>query len=164
MEEKEPTITVTRGAKRAVQGEEPDPSSRSSTGMRIPGIGDVASGVTQGVRNAWLAGLGVLSVAGEAGSQVFNALVEEGKSWEQTQRERTQSTAQQVRSLRKEGARTVEAMEEMARDEMEAMLKRMGVPRRSDFEELQAEVDELIRKVERLSRSIEREKTRTEGS
>lgn len=163
-DQQKPTITVTRGAKKAVQGEEPDKSSRSSTGMRIPGVGEVASGVVQGVRNAWLAGLGVLSVAGEASSQVFNALVEEGKSWEQTQRERTESTARQIRSLRKEGARTAEAMEEMARDEMDLMLKRMGVPRRSDLEELQSEVDELIRKVDRLTRSIERGQTRNEAS
>lgn len=164
MEENKPTITVTRGAKNAVEGKEPDESSRSSTGIGIPGVGDVASGLTRGVRNAWLAGLGVLSVAGEASSQVFSALVEEGRSWEQTQRERTQSTAREVRGLREEGRRTVETVEEIARDEMDEMLKRMGVPRRSDLDELQAEVDELIRKVERLSHSIEEEKTRNESS
>lgn len=164
MEENKPTITVTRGAKRAVQGETPDDSSRSSTGIGLPGVGDVASGVTQGIRNAWLAGLGVLSVAGEASAQVFNALVEEGKSWEQAQRERTRSTARQVQSLREDGRRTVETVEEMARDEMDEVLKRMGVPRRSDLDELQSEVDELIRKVERLSRSIERAETPKEAS
>lgn len=163
MEEDKPTITVTRGAKKAVEGEEPNESTRSATGIGIPGVGDVTSGLTRGVRNAWLAGLGVLSVAGEASSQVFNALVEEGKSWEQTEREQTQSTAREVQSLREEGRRTVETVEELARDEMDEMLKRMGVPRRSDLDELQAEVDELIQKVERLSRSIEEEKVREES-
>lgn len=164
MEEKEPTITVTRGAKKAVRGEARDDSSSSSTGTGLPGVSDVISGLVQGVRSTWLAGLGVLSVAGDAGSQVFDALVEEGKSWEQAQRERTESTARQVRSLREEGSRTVEAMQEMAQDEMDDLLKRLGVPRRSDLDELQAEVDELIRKVERLSRSIERERARREPS
>lgn len=159
MEEQKPTITVTRGAKKAVEGEPRKESSRS-TGFQLPGITDVASGVTQGARNVWLAGLGALSVAGEAGTEVFNALVKEGRSWEQTQRERTETTAEQVQSLQEEGRRTVEAMEEMAREEMDEVLARVGMPRRSDLDELQAEVGELIQKVERLSRSIERDKGR----
>lgn len=158
MEEQKPTITVTRGAKRAVEGKPPEESR--STGMEIPGVMDVASGLAQGVRSTWLAGLGVLSVAGEAGAQVFNALVEEGRSWEQKQRERTEFTARQMQNLREEGSRTVEAMEELAQEELDDLLKRMGVPRRSDLDELKSEVDDLIRKVEQMSRSIEREKDR----
>lgn len=158
MSERKPTVTVTRGAKKAVRGE------REGDEMQLPGVWDLASGMVRGVRNAWLAGLGILSVAQDASTQVFNALVEEGRSWEQRQAKRRDATARRVRTLREEGSRTVDAMEARMREEVGDALQRIGVPRRADIDELRAEVDVLVQKVERLSRSVEREKGRGEAS
>lgn len=102
-------------------------------------------------------------MAEEAGSQVFDALVEEGKSWEQAQRERTEETAERVRALRKEGARAVEVAEERVRDEVRQTLRRIGVPHRDDIHELRDEIDDLSEKMDRLAEAIAEKRKEEEG-
>lgn len=160
MSNEEPTITVTRGSKKEAPERSSSSSedrSRSSSGLGLPGPGTLVSGVVRGVRNVWWAGLGVFAVAQNAGSQVFDALVEEGKSWEQKRRERTEATARQVRQLTKEEG-TVEAVERRVSKEVNNILQRVGVPRRSDLDELRDQVDALSEKIERLSQSVEEAK------
>lgn len=150
MSDKGPTITVTRGSKENA----PEDQSRSSSGFGLPGLGTLVSGLVRGARNAWWAGLGVLAVAETVGSQVFDALVEEGKSWEQQRRERTEARFRQVQELAGDGE-TVEAVEERVREEVDTVLRRIGVPRRGDLEELHEQVDALRETIERLSESVE---------
>jgi poly(hydroxyalkanoate) granule-associated protein len=102
----------------------------------------------------WLAGLGALSVAEEAGTQVFNALVEEGKSWEQERRKQTEQTAKQVRTLTEEGTDAIEAVEERVRDEVNDVLHQMGIPRRDDIDELRDQVDALAEKMDQLADAV----------
>jgi len=77
-----PKINVTRG-KRADKEKKNKQAQSSST---APGAMEVATGLAQRAREMWLAGLGALSLAEEAGTKVFDALVEEGKSWEEQRR------------------------------------------------------------------------------
>ena len=150
-DDKTPNINVTRGKKKRSK----KTSSRAgSSGSELPGAMDVASGLARSVRNVWLAGLGALSVAEEAGTQVFNALVEEGKSWEQARRERTEMTAEQVQKLSDEGTRAVEVLEKRVRDEVDDVLHRIGVPHQNDIEELRSQVDALAEKMDRLTEAI----------
>jgi poly(hydroxyalkanoate) granule-associated protein len=102
----------------------------------------------------WLAGLGALSVAEEAGTKVFNALVEEGKSWEEQRRKQQKQTAEQVKNLQEEGTRAVEAVEARVRDEVNDALRRIGVPHRDDIDELRHQVDALSEKMDRLTDAI----------
>lgn len=146
-----PKINVTRGKRK--DKEKKSKRSRSA-GSELPGAMEVASGLAQRAREMWLAGLGALSVAEEAGSQVFNALVEQGKSWEEKRREETQKTAEQVRSLTEEGGRTVEAVEERVRNEVSEALRRIGVPHRNDVDELRDQVDALSEKLDQLAETI----------
>lgn len=151
-----PTINVTRGSnrERRERAESSGGRSRSSSGFGLPGPGALVSGAIRGVRNAWWAGLGILAVAREAGSKVFDALVEEGKSWEQAQRERREATVQQVQQLG-DGEATVEAVEERVREEVNNVLQRVGVPHRDDVDELREQIDALTERIERLAQSIE---------
>jgi poly(hydroxyalkanoate) granule-associated protein len=151
MSDDSPKINVTRG-KRA--DKEQKNASRSRRGSDLPGAMEMASGLARRAREMWLAGLGALSVAEEAGTQVFNALVEEGKSWEQERREQTQKTARQVERITEEGSRAVEAVEERVRDEVNDALRRIGVPHRDDVDDLRTQVDALSEKLDRLADAI----------
>lgn len=161
-----PTINVTRGSnrnRRKRSGASSSDPSHSSSGLGLPGAGTLVSGMIRGVQNAWWAGLGVLAVAEDAGSKVFDALVEQGKSWEQERRKKTETTARRVQRLVGDGEDTVEAVEKRVRDEVNEVLGGIGVPRRGDLEELREQVDTLSREVERLARSIE-DATETDSS
>lgn len=151
-ENNSPKINVTRGKR----SDRTETSSRATTsGSTLPGPMEVASGLARRAQNLWWAGLGALSVAEEAGTQVFNALVEEGKSWEQARRERTQDTAEQVEAITEEGARAVETVEARVRSEMSEALRRIGVPPREDVDELREQIDTLSKKLDRLADAID---------
>lgn len=147
-----PKINVTRGKR----SDRTETSSRTTaSGATLPGPMEVASGLARRAQNLWWAGLGALSVAEEAGTQVFDALVEEGKSWEQARRERTQETAEQVEAITQEGTRAVEAVEARVRDEVREALRQVGVPHRDDVDELRDQVDALSTKLDRLAAAID---------
>lgn len=151
-----PTITVTRGTKDRSRrrSRSSQAASSASSGWGLPGPGDVVSGLVRGTRAAWWAGLGLLDVAQSAGAQVFDALVEEGRSWERARRERTEATARRVRRVTDESD-AIRAAAERARTELSSMLRRVGVPSRDDVEELREKVDALGTQIEALSRSVE---------
>lgn len=154
-----PKINVTRGKKKRSKKKS---SKKKSAGSDLPGAMEMASGLARRAREMWLAGLGALSVAEEAGTQVFNALVEEGKSWEQERRKKTQQTAKQVQSITEEGAQAVEAVEQRVRTEVNDALKQIGVPRRDDVQELRDQVDALSKKMDALADAVA-EKKETDG-
>lgn len=146
-----PKISVTRGKR---EDKDANANRSRSAGSELPDAMQVATGLAQRAREMWLAGLGALSVAEEAGTQVFNALVEEGKSWEEKRREETEKTAEQVRDLTEEGGRAVEAVEERVRSEVNAALRQIGVPHRNDVDELRDQVDALSEKLDQLADAI----------
>jgi poly(hydroxyalkanoate) granule-associated protein len=150
-----PKINVTRGNR---SDRKKRASGTGASGPSVPGPMEVASGLARSVQNLWWAGLGALSVAEEAGTKVFDALVEEGKSWERAQREQTKQTAERVEALADEGAQAVEAVESQVRDEVNEALRRLGVPGRDDVDELREQVDSLSKKLDRLAAAID-EKT-----
>jgi poly(hydroxyalkanoate) granule-associated protein len=150
-DDKSPKINVTRGKKKRSKKKS---SKKKSAGSDLPGAMEMASGLARRARNMWLAGLGALSVAEEAGTQVFNALVEEGKSWEQERRKKTERTAKQVQNLTEEGTQAIEAVEQRVRTEVNDALKQIGVPRRDDVQELRDQVDALSKKMDALADAV----------
>ena len=153
-----PTITVTRGTKdrsRRRRSRSSRAASSASSGWGLPGPGDVVSGLIRGTRAAWWAGLGLLDVAQSAGAQVFDALVEEGKSWEQAQRERREQRARQVRRATRESD-AIQAAEERVQEEVNAALQRIGVPSRDDVDALKDQVEALSDRVDRLTDAVRR--------
>ena len=153
-----PTITVTRGTKdrsRRRRSRSSRAASSASSGWGLPGPGDVVSGLVRGTRAAWWAGLGLLDVAQSAGAQVFDALVEEGKSWEQAQRERREQRARQVRRATRESD-AIQAAEERVQEEVNAALQRIGVPSRDDVDALKDQVEALSDRVDRLTDAVRR--------
>lgn len=146
----QPTISVTRGRK-----ERPKKEKQTQTPSLLPDPMQVVSGVAQGARSLWLAGLGAVSMAEDAGTKAFNALVDEGKSWEQTRRERTAAAARRVKQLRDDSTQAVGAVEERVRAELDDVLERVGVPSQDDMDTLRSEVNALSEKVERLAKALQ---------
>lgn len=157
MSDDKPKITVTRGKRNERSNRRKKSSSKNksqSSGLGLPGPGAIIAGALRGAHNAWWASLGLIAVARDAGSQVFNALVEEGKSWEQAERKRREEQASQVRQWAEERD-AVEVVEERVRTEVNNALRRVGVPHRDDIEDLREQIDALSDRLERITQSVE---------
>ena len=151
-DDRKPTISVTRGTR----SDRTTKSDRTAaSGLSVPGPIDAVTGLARSAQRLWWAGLGVLSVAQEASTQVFDALVEEGKTWEQARRERPPKTVERVERVTEESVRAVEAVEKRVRDEVHATLRRLGVPRRRDVDALHEQIDALSDKLDRLADAID---------
>ena len=155
MSNDKPTINVTRGS-RGKKSSTPTTSSskKQAASSSLPSAMDVAQGLAETTRRMWLAGLGALSMAEEAGTSAFNALVDEGKSWEQARRERTDAVSKQVKRLADESADAASAVEDRVRTEIDNALSRVGVPSRDDIDDLRDQVNDLHEKVDRLANAL----------
>lgn len=140
-----PTITITRGRR----GDRA--SVREPCDGRLPGPGDVASGLVQGARTAWLVGLGTFSGAVDVGGQLLTGLVDEGISWMTAPRKRTTKTAKDVARLRDEGAEVAEHAEEEVRKHMSNALRVVGVAPAADVRALREKINTLAVEVDRLN-------------
>lgn len=157
-ENQKPTITVTRGTRKERRQ---DASTTESSSFGWTGPFELASGLFRRARSVWWAGLGVLSVAEEAGTKIFKALVEEGKSWEQARRERSQRTAKRVEALSKNGVQAVEAVEDRVRNGVNETLHRLGVPHRDDLDDLRDQIDALADRIDHLAEGLSDEAPRS---
>jgi len=151
-DDQKPTISVTRGKRSDRTEKRPQ---KTASGFAVPGPMGVATGLVRGAQSLWWAGLGALSVAEEVGTQVFDALVEEGKSWEQARREQRQATVERIEAFTNENTRAVEAARARVRDEVHAALRQLGVPRRRDVDELRDQIDALSDKLDHLAEAID---------
>ncbi|WP_028566765.1 phasin family protein [Salisaeta longa] len=154
-DEQKPSINITRGTR----GKKSSRASSKHNGSSGAGLGDVAasaaSGAARTAQNVWLAGLGTLSVAEEWSGKIFDALVEEGRSWEQTRRARTSDAKQRLEQTETELADAASAFEQRMRTEVNGALERLGVPSQSDVEALREQVQSLNAKVERMADALD---------
>lgn len=156
MSEKSPTINVTRGSNRN-ERKRRSSTTEGSYGLDVSGPLNIVSGLVRGARTAWWAGLGVLGVVEDTGTQVFDSLVEKGKSWTQVTRKRTEARAQRLRKLARRERGFVQDVERRAHAEVGELLRRIDVPQRDDVEELRRQVDRLSERIDRLAAAIEDE-------
>jgi len=157
MSDDKPKITVTRGKQRKNSTRKQSSSavrSQSSSSPGLPGPGAIVAGAIRGAYNAWWAGLGVLAMTRDVGSHVFDALVEEGKSWEQVQRKRREERAEQVQQWTEERD-AVDAVEDRIREGVNNALQRVGVPHRDEIDALRDQIEALSDRLERLTESVE---------
>jgi len=114
---------------------------------------DVVSGLVQGVRSVWLAGLGAIGRVEDVGTEVFDALVEEGKTWHRARAEERAAAARAVQQARDDETPTW-TIEAQIRDEIDTVLTQAGVARRADVEALQERVEALSETVDRLAEQM----------
>lgn len=158
MSDTTPSINITRGKKSE------DELSSSTDASTMPDALSMASGLAEGARTIWLAGLGAVSMAEELGAKTFETLVSEGKSWEAENAQSTPTDAEDggvsaMDQLRKGGAQAVASIERRVREEVSDMMTQMGVPRRQDVDALRNEVRQLSDKVDQLAETLDADTT-----
>lgn len=103
-------------------------------------------GVFSSTRNIWLAGLGVFSAVKDEGQTVFDELVERGKKVEERGRKSLKKTRKEIES-------TTDGLTDRLDHSVSEVLHRMGVPSRTQVEDLTERVEKLTGQVERLAKA-----------
>lgn len=101
-------------------------------------------------RKVVLAGLGVVTLAQEELTQLFNDLVDRGAKTEQKTRKLVNK---QVQTRQKEARKASKRVESEVEKRFEDVLHRMNVPSKNDIEKLSRKVSTLNKKVNELSKA-----------
>lgn len=107
-------------------------------------IQKIQDGVMASTRKVWLASLGALSAVENESAQLFDQLVERGKSVESKGRK-------QVTKAKKELESTTDELTVKLDGQVSDVLRRMGVPSQNQVQELTLRVEQLTDKVDQLS-------------
>ena len=128
---------------------------------------EAAGDVQDAVQKVFLAGLGALALAEEEGSKTFNKLVKRGKKVElpglgmdrvRAIREQiggeaekaTDAVKDRVQDAKYVAGETADKAETQLSDAVSGVMKRLGVPTRTEISELTASVERLTSQIERL--------------
>jgi len=104
----------------------------------------IQDGLMASTRKVWLASLGALSAVEDESAQLFDQLVERGRSVESKGRK-------QVTKAKKEFENTTDELTVKLDGQVSDVLRRMGVPSQSQVQELTLRVEQLTDKVDQLS-------------
>ena len=111
----------------------------------------IARSITESAQQIWLAGMGAFNRAQAEGSKLFEGLVRDGLSLEQTARAIAGSRASVVRDAvedrvdqaRERATDTWDKLEKVFEERVQRALVRLGVPGREDLQALTQRVDRL---------------------
>ena len=107
--------------------------------------------ITESAQQIWLAGMGAFNRAQSEGSKLFESLVRDGVSLEQSARKFAGTRAEVVRDVvedrvgqaRERAADTWDKLEKVFEDRVQRALVKLGVPGREDLNALTARVERL---------------------
>ena len=107
--------------------------------------------ITESAQQIWLAGMGAFNRAQSEGSKLFESLVRDGLSLEQTARKFAGNRADVVRDAvegtvgqaRERAADTWDKLEKVFEDRVQRALVKLGVPGRDDLNALSGRVERL---------------------
>ncbi len=107
--------------------------------------------ITESAQQIWLAGMGAFNRAQAEGGKLFESLVRDGLSLEQTARKFTGARADMVRDAvegtvgqaRERAADTWDKLEKVFEDRVQRALVKLGVPGRDDLNALTERVERL---------------------
>jgi poly(hydroxyalkanoate) granule-associated protein len=120
--------------------------------------------LSESAQQIWLAGVGAFGRAQAEGAKLFEALVKEGLSFEQTARKFAGGRADAVRDAvenrvgvaRERAADTWDKLEKVFEDRVQRALTRLGVPGRDDLNALIDRVDALNAELRRVNGTASR--------
>ncbi|MDQ3159433.1 MAG: phasin family protein [Pseudomonadota bacterium] len=107
--------------------------------------------ITESAQQIWLAGMGAFNRAQAEGGKLFESLVRDGLSLEQTARKFAGNRAEVVRDVvegrgdqaKERAADTWDKLESVFEDRVQRALVKLGVPRREDLTKLTTRVEGL---------------------
>lgn len=106
--------------------------------------------MTESAHKIWLAGLGAMALAEEEGSKLFRSLVEKGEGVEGRGKEKVEKAKGTVGGVRTVAESYWSTFERTVDDQMTAVIHRIGVPTKSEIEDLTKKVEDLTKSVEKL--------------
>ncbi|MDR0181676.1 phasin family protein [Lysobacter arvi] len=123
--------------------------------------------LSESAQQIWLAGVGAFSRAQAEGTKLFDALIKEGMTLEQTARRFAGGQAEVVRDVvgsrvgqaRERAVDTWDRLEKVFEDRVQRSLVKLGVPGRDDLNELSRRVDALTAELRRQGGSAPRTAT-----
>ena len=129
-------------------------STKSASGRassRKPQPERIAKSITESAQQIWLAGMGAFNRAQAEGSKLFEGLVRDGLSLEQTARSFAGNRANVVRDAvedrvdlaRERASDTWDKLEKVFEERVQRALVKLGVPGRDDLNALTARVERL---------------------
>lgn len=139
------TSTAKKSTRKTARGPAPQPEA-------------VTRSLSESAQQIWLAGVGAFSRAQAEGGKLFEALVKEGMTLEQTARKIAGGRADVVREAvenrvglaRGRAVDTWDRLEKVFEDRVQRALVKLGVPNRDDLNALVARVDTLNAELRRL--------------
>lgn len=123
--------------------------------------------LSDSAQQIWLAGVGAFSRAQAEGTKLFEALVKEGMTLEQTARKFAGGRAEVVRDAvearvgqaRERATDTWDRLEKVFEDRVQRALVKLGVPGREDLADLTARVEALTAELRRQASASTRKAT-----
>ncbi len=117
--------------------------------------------IVESAQQIWMAGVGAFTRAQGEGSKLFEALVKEGMTIEQTTRKLATGKVDAVRDavedrvgvVRERAVDTWDRLEKVFEDRVQRALNRLGVPSREDLTDLTSRVNELTAELRKLTKS-----------
>ena len=117
--------------------------------------------LVESAQQIWMAGVGAFTRAQGEGSKLFEALVKEGMTIEQTTRKLATGKVDAVRDavedrvgvVRERAVDTWDRLETVFETRVQRALNRLGVPAREDLAELNTRVNELNAELRKLGKS-----------
>ncbi len=106
--------------------------------------------MVESAHKIWLAGLGAMAVAEEEGSKLFRTLVDKGHDVEGRGKEKVEQAKGTVAGVKTVAESYWETLERTVDDQMTAVIHRIGVPTKSEIEDLTKKVEDLTQSVEKL--------------
>lgn len=111
-------------------------------------------------REIWLAGLGALAAVEEEGGKLFRNLVDKGNAYEKDKKEKLDEAWEKVSTRYKETekkfASSLSETASSVEDQLHSVASALGVPTRSEVENLSRKVDALIEKLDNLEKKAEK--------
>jgi len=106
--------------------------------------------VVTSAHKVWLAGLGAMAVAEQEGNKLFKELVKRGETVEGIGREKVEKAKGTVTGMKTVAESYWETFERTLDDQVTAVIHRVGVPTKSEIEELTKKVEQLTASIEKL--------------
>lgn len=136
--------------------------------QELVGLTDLPNELSRRGREVWLAGLGALARVEEEGENIFRDLVKRGEDVEARGREQIEATMdrlmEQQRGATQAVSEAAQSVERTVSNTLTDTLGRMGMPTRSEVEELSGKVSQLSEKLDALSAAIEARKEAAEAA
>ena len=135
-------------------------TARKSTGAATEAQAErLGKSITESAQQIWLAGRGAFNRAQAVGGKLFESLVRDGLSLEQTARKFTGARADLVRDAvegkvgqaRERAADTWDKLEKVFEERVQRALVKLGVPGRDDLNALTARVERLTEELRKAN-------------